>query len=109
MKKTGRLIPTKYCRIIIRTGGRHQATCVVWGEDVESGDMPFTEDHVEFYQVDLDDIGVSVQDVKRLDKLPPGMNLEDLTILRPLAEAAVKQNVLKAMEERLKLKLIYKG
>jgi len=109
MKKTGRLVPTKFCRVIVRTGGSHQAVGVVWGEDVENGELPFTEDHVEFYQVDLDDAGVSVMDVQKIEHLPPGLDFEDLTILRPLKEAAVKHQVLKALEGRLGVKLTYKG
>ena len=109
MKKTGRLVPTKFCRVIVRTGGSHQAVGVVWGEDVENGELPFTEDHVEFYQVDLDDAGVSAIDVQKIERLPPGLDLEDLTILRPLKEAAIKQQVLKVLEATLGVKLTYKG
>jgi len=109
MKKTGRLMPTKYCRVIIHTGGSHQATCVVWGDDVETKEVPFTEDHIEFFQVDLDEAGESVQEIKKIENLPPELDLESLTVLRPLREAAAKHNVLKALEGRLKVKLVYKG
>lgn len=109
MRKTGRVTTTKYCRVVIHAGGSHRATCVVWGENVESNEVPFTEDYVEFYQVDLDDAGVSVQTIEKIEALPPDMSLESLEILHPLREAAVKRNVLKAVEERLDIKLIYKG
>lgn len=109
MKKTGRLTPTKYCRVIIHAGGAHRATCVVWGEDVEFGAVPFTEDHVEFYQIDLDDAGVSVHEVRKIEALPPELDFESITVFRPLKEAAIKHNIMKAMEDRLKLRLVYRG
>jgi len=82
---------------------------VVWGEDVEKDEVPFTEDYVEFYQVNLDEAGVSAQEIKKLENLPPEFDFESLTVLKPLKEAAIKHVVLKALEERLKLKLVYKG
>lgn len=109
MKKTGRLVPTEYCRVVVRTGGTHRAVGIVWGEDVESGGKPFTEDFVEFYQVDLADAEVSVQDVQKIERLPPSLYLEDMTIIRPLKEAAIKYQVLKALEAKLGIKLKYKG